>query len=170
MRRCAPNSRVWTGHRSRCGGQRVTRAGESYGTLWRPVVGRGSVLILWMWERPARPSPRWPVRGASADGLGGELRVQFAEATGEEVSFDGVVCEQLGFVVSQPGVVGAVQAAQEFGAGRRQVVVDGELRFGGQLVEGGEPGLGSVSFADGDGAVEGHHGGWPDLGQLVVEV
>ena len=46
------------------------------------------------------------------DGLGGvELTVEFVEAAGEEVLFDGVVCEQPGFVVGEPGFVGAVQAA-----------------------------------------------------------
>src|SRR5262245_8478631 len=56
--------------------------------------------------------------------------VELGEPAGEEISLNRVAREHQGLVVGEPGVVRAVQAAQELGASRGQVVVPGELRVG----------------------------------------
>src|SRR5262249_11146762 len=90
-------------------------------------------------------------------------------AGGEVVAFGGVAGEHQGLVVGEAGLAGAVELAQVFRAGGGQVVVAGQLRLGGEGVEGGQPGGGPAGLAEGDGAVKGHDGGGPDRGELVVE-
>src|SRR5215469_12300408 len=60
-----------------------------------------------------------------------ESVAELGEPAGEEISLNRVAREHQGLVIGEAGVVGAVQAAQELGASRRQVVVSGELRVGG---------------------------------------
>src|SRR5215471_19866621 len=95
--------------------------------------------------------------------------VQAGTAGGEVVAFGGVAGQQQGLVVGEAGLVEAAEPAEVFGAGGGQVVVAGQLRLGGEDVEGGQPGGGPAGLAEGDGAVKGHDGGGPDRDQLVVE-
>src|SRR5215468_9629284 len=95
--------------------------------------------------------------------------VQAGAAGGEVVAFGGVAGEYQGLVVGEAGLAGAVEPAQVFRAGGGQVVVAGQLRLGGEGVEGCQRGGGPAGLAEGDGAVEGHDGGGPDRDQLVVE-
>src|SRR5215472_18828460 len=87
----------------------------------------------------------------------------------KEIAFDLVGGEYQRFGVGQAGIAGAVQAAQELAPRGGQVVVAGQLRLAGQLVEGIQPGLRSVGFAERDGAVERDYRRGPDFDQHVVE-
>ena len=53
-----------------------------------------------------------------------------AQLITEEVPFDSVVGEQEGFLVGEASLLGIPEAGEEFGAGGRQIVVAGKLRFG----------------------------------------
>src|SRR6516162_10877604 len=82
---------------------------------------------------------------------------ELVEPLFEEVAFDLVCGEYQRFGVGEAGIAGAVQAAQELAPRGGEVVVTGQLRLAGQLVEGVQPGLRSVGFAQRDGAVERDH-------------
>jgi hypothetical protein len=66
----------------------------------------------------------------------------------EEVALDLVAGEHQRFLQREPGIVGAVQAAQELAARGGEVVVAGQLRLAGQLIQGVQPGLRPVGFAE----------------------
>src|SRR5690349_10134235 len=87
---------------------------------------------------------------------------QAVEAVGEVGAFDVIAGEQHRLLVGEPGLGDAAESAQELRPRGRQVVVSGQLRLGGQLVERGQSGVWSMGLAYGDCPVEGDDRGWPD--------
>ena len=92
-----------------------------------------------------------------------------ARRRGEEAALDGVLGQVERLLVGVAGLAIAAEAAQEVGAGGREVAVGRELRLVGERVERAQARVRAAGEADRGGAVERDDGRGPGAREQVVE-